>query len=104
MTGQFFTLLADLKHPQEVAVFCRDFFSPTEVSVFIKRLEVIKQLAAGQSYEQIQTKLRVSSATISSLAALKDKVGLQLALHKLSLDAWASLVLKKIKGWKVGLF
>jgi uncharacterized protein YerC len=93
------TVLADLKNPHDLEVFVADFFTPTEQTVFAKRLQIAWLLNQGLSYEEIKAKLHVSSATISSVAVVKDKPGFQKALKVLKIDAWADRMATTVMRW-----
>lgn len=93
-------MLADLQTPEEIELFLSSFMSSTERLVFAKRLAIVWMLEQGKSYEEISHKLRVSSATISSMAEERQSDGIQLAFKKLRLDEWARDFWKKIFFWK----
>lgn len=99
LTAHLYTVLTDLKDPQTLQTFVEDFFTPTEQSVFAKRLQVAWLLHQGLSYEAIKDKLHVSSATISSVAAIKDKPGLQKAFELLQVDTWADQMASRVMRW-----
>lgn len=86
ITEQFTTLLADFKHPLLVKQFLADFLTETELSVFAKRLAIVFDLYQGKSYQDIKKELKVSSATISSVAEIKDKKGIKLAIDQIIED------------------
>ncbi|MFZ5376147.1 MAG: Trp family transcriptional regulator [Patescibacteria group bacterium] len=96
LEDQFFTLLADLTHPKDQEKFLRDFLTDTELSVFSKRLAVIKMLNEEKSYADIKGAIQVSSATISGLAETKHKPGLKLAISKMKFDNWVEKFLNRI--------
>jgi uncharacterized protein YerC len=83
---QFLTLIGDLQHPTKVEQFANDFFTDTELSVFAKRLAIAYSLHQGKSYKEIKQELKVSSATISSVAEIKNGIGTQLAIEKIGQD------------------
>ena len=65
-------MLSLIDHPIKMKKFLTNFFSDNELLGFAKRLAIIKALKAGMSYEKIQKKYQVSSATISSVGELKE--------------------------------
>ena len=99
ITQQFVTLLSDLRHPDECLTFLKSFLTKTEQSVFAKRLGIIWMLDQNKSYKEIKKKLKVSSATISSVAGRMDGEGSQLIVDKLRVDDWAERWAKKITSW-----
>ncbi|HYD35385.1 MAG TPA: Trp family transcriptional regulator [Vitreimonas sp.] len=100
LLNRLYTLLADLKHPNDVQAFLADFLTDTERLVFAKRLGILWELQQGKSYEEIKKALQVSSATISSVAEVKGKKGWQLALEKMTADQWAERTLRKLPFFK----
>lgn len=99
ITEQFITLLSDLRHRDECQYFFKSFLTKTEQSVFTKRLGIVWMLHQNESYKDIKKKLKVSSATISSVAAQMDEKGTQLIIDKLRADDWAERWAKKIMGF-----
>ncbi len=99
ITQQFITLLSDLRHPTECEYFFTSFLTTTEQSVFSKRLGIVWMLYQNKSYKDIKRKLKVSSATISSIANQMDEPGIQLLIDKLRADDWAHRWSKKIMGF-----
>ena|SRR3972149_8534829 len=93
---QLITLLADLRHPQEVRYFLSDFLTEAEQLVLSKRLAILWELRAEKSYEEIKQELGVSSATISSASQFKEKPGIQSALAKIALDKKIADLLTKV--------
>jgi uncharacterized protein YerC len=96
IVNQLYSLLADLRTRAEVKAFLNDFLSETEQTVFAKRLAIAQLLTEGKSYKEIKASLKVSSATISSVAELIDKPGMALAQNKIELDRWAETVVNKL--------
>ncbi len=92
----FSTLLSDIKNPNEMIEFLESFLSDNEFLGLSKRLAIIKLLAKGHSYEDIQNNLNVSSATVSSTANFKNDKVLAKIIQKLEADDWASDLSKKI--------
>ena len=99
VSQQFHTLIADLKNPNEVETFLKDFLSETEYLVMVKRLAIAQDLITGKSYEEIKKDLRVSSATISGVSEILPKKGMKLALKKIKVDEWATQATIKIQSF-----
>jgi len=97
----FYQTIADLKRPEDVKIFMRDFFTKTEKSVITKRLAVAMYLEKNRSYKQIKKALKVSSATIAKVDKMmnKNSEGFVLALRRIDADEWASTLAKKISDW-----
>lgn len=66
--------LAKIKDRDEVNNFLDDFFSPTEKTVFAKRLAIAVLLSKGNDYQEIRQILRVTPVTISKMS-LRMKYG-----------------------------
>jgi uncharacterized protein YerC len=92
-------LLADLKRPQVVLDFLSTFLTETELTVLSKRLAILKRLHNNHSYEQIQTDLQVSSATISSVAQIKEKNISEDVINRLQIHDWAEKTAQKVRAW-----
>lgn len=99
VSQQFHNLLADLRNPQDVETFLKDFLSETEYLVMVKRLAIAQDLITGKSYEEIKKDLKVSSATISGVSEILTKKGMKLALQKIKVDEWATKTALKIQTW-----
>jgi len=87
----FYQLLADLQTPEEVKNFLTDFLTHAELISLVKRLAIVSMLEENYSYTDIKKSLRVSSATIATVAQMMQKKsrGFTLALKYLEADAWA---------------
>lgn len=96
--SRLYQTIADIKNPQEAESFLKDLFSKTELSVMVKRLAVAYLLKNGKNYREIKERLKVSSATISSVAEQIEKgEGFKIALKKIEADEWAERWAEKIK-------
>lgn len=94
----FYQALADLRTPEEVEEVFTDLLTETERTAIAKRLAIATFLEKGRSYENIRETLKVSSATIASVAELLASPGIQLALTKIKAEAWAEEWAGKIAG------
>jgi uncharacterized protein YerC len=92
-------VLADLKHPKQVREFLTAFLTETELTVLSKRLAILSELENKASYDTIKDKLKVSSATISTVAEQRQETGLQLALKIIDQDQKLDFQLQKWFGW-----
>lgn len=96
--SRFFQVTGDLRTGSEARLFLTDFLTESERMTFAKRLAIAVELEDGKSYEEIRKIYGVSSATISSVAEMMSKDGVQLALKKVKTeqwaDAWADKILK----------
>lgn len=79
---QLAQLIADLKKPEEIYEFLGTFLTEAELSMFARRLEIIRRLEENESYLTIQRELKVSSATVAAVAQLRDLEPVQAYLKK----------------------
>lgn len=92
-------LLSDLRRPNVVLDFLSTFLTETELTVLSKRLAILKRLHNNNSYEQIQQDLQVSSATISSVAQIKERQISEDIIHRLQVHDWAERTASKLRAW-----
>ena len=96
LNASLYQVFVDLSSRRESRLFCEGFFSKTELSIFAKRLAIGVLLDQGKSYEYIRKLLKVSSATISSIAETMQTKGYKLALQKLKVESWAEIWSNKL--------
>lgn len=94
-----FQLLAEVKDPREIKTLVGDLLTESELSTVAKRLGIAVYLDKGRSYEDIKDQLKVSSATISSVAGQMGNPGIQAALLRIKAEVWADEWSKKISSW-----
>lgn len=94
----FHQMLADLRTPEEVESVLSDLLTKTEHTALAKRLAIATFLDKGRSYENIRETLKVSSATIASVAEQMGNPGVQRALAKVKAEEWADEWAGKIGG------
>ena len=94
----FYQSLADLRTPEEVETVLADLLTDTERTALAKRLAIAVFLEKGRSYENIRETLKVSSATIASVAEQIGDPGFQLALAKVKAEEWAEEWAGRISG------
>ena len=61
--------LTSIRKKEEAAQFLADLLSPQELEMLAKRLEIAKLLIAGDTYDTIRAKLKVSHNTIARVNA-----------------------------------
>jgi uncharacterized protein YerC len=61
--------LVQSKSLDEAALFLQDLLTKSELTVLAKRLRIAKLLLKGDSYEEIEGKVKVSHGTIAKIAA-----------------------------------
>jgi len=92
----FYQLMADLKDPEEVKIFFKDFLNEASRLRLAKRLMIALYLDKKRSYEEIKDQLNVSSSTVADVYKDLGNPGLQLALKKVKAEEWAEKWSKKI--------
>ncbi len=90
-------LISDLRNPDKILNFLELFLSETELLVLAKRVAIFKRLHDMQSYESIQKELTVSSATISSVAQLKNQPFSNTVLAHVTANDWAERTAGKLR-------
>lgn len=86
-----YQVLADAKTDIDIELILKSLMGPTEVQAVAKRLAIAVFLDKGQSYERIRDVLKVSSATISSVANTMNERGMKMALERVKAEQWADV-------------
>ena len=68
LVKDFWFAVSETNEVATVEHFFKKLLTPTEVLMLSKRLEVLKYLLLGNSYEYIRTSLKVTDATIAKLS------------------------------------
>lgn len=84
-----YQMLCDSKDSKEMKILLGDLLSESEQVSMAKRLGIAVYLDKGRSYENIKENLKVSSATIASVAEAMGNPGIQMALMKVKAEEWA---------------
>lgn len=63
--GDFYDVLTNLKTKKEIIDFFTGLFTLSEVIMMARRIQIAKLLIAGDGYEQIRKKLKVSYQTVN---------------------------------------
>lgn len=64
---QFWFAISEINEPETVEAFLRRLLTPTEILMLSKRLDILKYLVQGSSYDQIKRALNVTDSTIARL-------------------------------------
>jgi len=86
----FYQLVSDVKTPKEAEDIFKCLLSETETVAMVKRLAVGYWLTKKRSYGVISQNLKISSATVATIAKDLKKPGWQLAIKKVLADEWAT--------------
>jgi uncharacterized protein YerC len=91
--------IANMKSPKEIQAFLTLFLSDNELSMLAKRLAIFKRLSQNVSYETIQQELSVSSATVSSIAQLKNNLFAQKVAALIIAQEWAEQTASRLRNF-----
>lgn len=98
MFEMLYQVLVDSNETKEIKMLLDDLLSEGEQTAMAKRLAIGVYLDKGRSYENIRENLKVSSATIASVAESMGNPGMQLALRKIKAEIWAEEWSSRIVG------
>lgn len=101
-----YQVIADAKNEIDVEITLKALMSENELSAIAKRLAIAVFLDKRQSYDHIKDVLKVSTATIASVAENMNNRGIQQALNRVKAEEWAdvwsirlSRALEKLMKW-----
>lgn len=86
-----YQVLGDAKSEVEIEIILKSLMSEGEISAVAKRLAIAVFLDKRQSYEHIKDVLKVSTATIATVAEGMNKKGVQMALARVKAEEWADV-------------
>lgn len=86
-----YQVLADAKNEIDIELTLKALMSESELSAIAKRLAIAVFLDKRQSYTHIADVLKVSTATIASVAENMNKKGIQVALARVKAEEWADV-------------
>lgn len=92
----FYGVLAELKTPEEIKMVLGDILTEAERSAVLKRLGIAIYLDKGRSYEDVKNNIKVSSATIATVAESLGNQGWQEVIKRIKAEEWASEWTEKI--------
>jgi Trp operon repressor len=92
----FNQLITDIKTTKEAEEVFKCLLSETESTAIVKRLAVGYWLTKKRSYGVISQNLKVSSATVASIAQELKKPGWQLIIKRVLAEEWATKWEEKI--------
>lgn len=91
-------VLAELRSPEEIKIVLGDLLTEAERTAMIKRLGIAVYLDKGRNYEDIKNTIKVSSATIASVAEGIGNPGWQEMIKRVKAEQWAVDWTNKISG------
>jgi len=96
LSQMFYGLLAEIDSPEEIKMILGDILTEAERAAVIKRLGIALYLDKGRSYEDVKNNIKVSSATIATVAENLRNPGWQEAIKRIKAEEWASAWTGKI--------
>lgn len=94
----FFQVLAEIESPEELKMVLGDVLTEGEKIAVLKRLGIALYLDKGRSYEDIKNNIKVSSATIATVAESLGNAGWQEMIKRIKAEEWAEEWTTKITG------
>ncbi len=86
-----YQVLSDAKSEIDTEIILKALMTESELSNVAKRLAIAVFLDKRQSYEHIKDVLKVSTATIASVAENMNNRGIQQALNRVKAEEWADV-------------
>lgn len=83
-------VLAEIKSPLQMNEVLADLLTEAEKTAVMKRLAIAIYLDKGRNYEDIKNNLKVSSATIASVAEALGNPGFQEMIRRIKAEEWAT--------------
>ncbi len=90
LSQMFYGVLAELNSPEEIKMVLGDVLTEVEKSAVLKRLGIAIYLDKGRSYEDVKNNIKVSSATIATVAESLGNPGWQEVIRRIKAEEWAS--------------
>lgn len=94
----FFQTLAEIDSPEDLKMVLSDVLTEGEKIAVLKRLGIALYLDKGRSYEDVKNNIKVSSATIATVAENLGNSGWQEIIKRIKAEEWASDWTDKITG------
>lgn len=98
LSEMMYGILAELRTPEEVKMVMNDVLTEGERMAILKRLGIAVYLDKGRSYEDVKNNIKVSSATIASVAENLGNSGWQEMIKRIKAEEWATEWTGKISG------
>jgi len=90
LSEMMYGILAELSTPEDVKMVMNDVLTDGERAAILKRLGIAVYLDKGRSYEDVKNNIKVSSATIASVAENLGNSGWQEMIRRIKAEEWAS--------------
>lgn len=90
LSQMFYGVLADTDSPEDIKMILADILTEAEKAAILKRLGIALYLDKGRSYEDVKNNIKVSSATIATVAENLGNSGWQEMIRRIKAEEWAS--------------
>jgi uncharacterized protein YerC len=90
LSEMLYGILAELNTPEEIKMVVGDILTEAELTSVIKRLGIAVYLDKGRSYEDVKNNIKVSSATIATVAENLGNPGWQEMIKRIKAEEWAT--------------
>ncbi|KKT39767.1 hypothetical protein A3K29_01250 [Candidatus Collierbacteria bacterium RIFOXYB2_FULL_46_14] len=94
----FYQALADINSPEDLRTVLGDVLTEGERLAVLKRLGIALYLDKGRNYEDVKNNIKVSSATIATVAENLGNSGWQEIIKRIKAEEWASNWTDRITG------
>lgn len=94
----FYQVLAEINSPEDLKTIFEDVLTEGERIAVLKRLGIALYLDKGRSYEDVKNNIKVSSATIATVAENLGNSGWQEMIRRIKAEEWANEWTDKIAG------
>ncbi len=94
----FWGILAETDNPESIKLLLSDILTEGEKTAILKRIGIAVYLDKRRSYEDIKNNIKVSSATIASVAEKLGNQGWQEIIKMIKAEEWASEWSDKLSG------
>ena len=96
LSEMLYGILTEMTSPEEIQMVLADLLTEAERTTMIKRLGIAVYLDKGRSYEDIKNNIKVSSATVASVASALGNPGWQEMIKRIKAEEWAEAWTGKI--------
>jgi len=94
----FYQVLAEINSPEDLKMVLGDILTEGERKAIIKRLGIALYLNKRRNYEDVKNNIKVSSATIATVAENLGNSGWQEVIRRVKAEEWANDWTDKITG------
>ena len=90
-------MISDLKDPNDVETFLKDFFDKVELEDYVKRLSILYWIKKGRDTDNIKRNLEATQKEIDEAKKLLKTKGIKLAIKNIEAEEFANVWSEKFK-------